>query len=120
MTDEAPQYKVPGRGYASHDAVNHGEKEYARYWNEVTDQTRPDGKPIVVTKTITTNTVEGYYSIFNRGMKGVYQHCAEKHLHRYLADFPLFEPRDAWRQRWGKCDPCHEGYREQASHVPAD
>ena len=87
MTDEAPQYKEPGRGYASHDAVNHGEKEYARYWNEVTDQTRPDGKPIVVTKTITTNTVEGYYSIFNRGMKGVYQHCAEKHLHRYLADF---------------------------------
>jgi hypothetical protein len=34
---------------------------------------------------ITTNTVEGYYSIFKRGMKGVYQHCKEKHLHRYLA-----------------------------------
>jgi len=37
-----------------------------RYWNEVTDQTRPDGKPIVETTTITTNTVEGYYSIFKR------------------------------------------------------
>ena len=36
---------------------------------------------------ITTNTVEGYYSIFKRGMKGVYQHCDEKHLHRYLAEF---------------------------------
>ena len=36
---------------------------------------------------IHTNTVEGYYSIFKRGMKGVYQHCAEKHLHRYLAEF---------------------------------
>jgi hypothetical protein len=36
---------------------------------------------------ITTNTVEGYYSIFKRGMKGVYQHCKEKHLHRYLAEF---------------------------------
>ncbi len=36
---------------------------------------------------ITTNTVEGYYSIFKRGMKGVYQHCAEKHLHRYLSEF---------------------------------
>jgi hypothetical protein len=36
---------------------------------------------------ITTNTVEGYYSIFKRGMKGVYQHCSEKHLHRYLAEF---------------------------------
>ena len=87
MTDEAPQYKEPGRGYASHDAENHGEKEYARYWNEVTDQTRPDGKPIVVTKTITTNTVEGYYSVFKRGMRGTYQHCSEKHLHRYLAEF---------------------------------
>jgi hypothetical protein len=87
MTDEAPQYKEPGRDFAGHDAVNHGEKEYVRYWNEVTDQTRPDGNPVVETTTITTNTVEGYYSIFKRGMKGVYQHCAEKHLHRYLSEF---------------------------------
>jgi hypothetical protein len=36
---------------------------------------------------IHTNTVEGYYSIFKRGMKGVHQHCGEKHLHRYLAEF---------------------------------
>ena len=36
---------------------------------------------------IHTNTVEGYYSIFKRGMKGVYQHCSEKHLHRYLGEF---------------------------------
>lgn len=34
-----------------------------------------------------TNTVEGFYSIFKRGMKGVYQHCAKKHLHRYAAEF---------------------------------
>ena len=34
-----------------------------------------------------SNTVEGYYSIFKRGMKGIYQHCAEKHLHRYVAEF---------------------------------
>jgi len=33
------------------------------------------------------NTLEGYYSIFKRGMKGVYQHCSEKHLHRYVAEF---------------------------------
>jgi ISXO2 transposase-like protein len=39
------------------------------------------------TKTITTNTVEAYYSIFKRGMKGIYQHCSEKHLHRYLSEF---------------------------------
>ena len=36
---------------------------------------------------VTTNTVEGAFSIFKRGMRGVYQHCAEKHLHRYLAEF---------------------------------
>jgi hypothetical protein len=36
---------------------------------------------------VTTNTGEGYYSIFKRGMKGIYQHCKEKHLHRYLAEF---------------------------------
>ena len=34
-----------------------------------------------------TNTIEGVFSIFKRGMKGVYQHCSEKHLHRYLAEF---------------------------------
>ena len=68
MTDEARHYMELGRQFASHDAVNHGEKEYVR-------------------GDITTNTVEGYYSIFKRGMKGVYQHCAEKHLHRYLSEF---------------------------------
>jgi hypothetical protein len=52
--------------------VKHSAKEYVRY-----------GQPYV----IHTNTVEGYYSIFKRGMKGVYQHCKEKHLHRYLAEF---------------------------------
>lgn len=34
-----------------------------------------------------TNSAEGYFSVFKRGMKGIYQHCAEKHLHRYLAEF---------------------------------
>lgn len=87
MTDEARHYMEVGREFNSHDAINHGEKEYVRYWNEVTDKTRPDGKPIVETTTITTNTVEGFYSVFKRGMKGVYQHCSEKHLHRYLAEF---------------------------------
>lgn len=37
-----------------------------------------------------TNTLEGYYSIFKRGMKGVYQHCKEKHLHRYLAETAIW------------------------------
>ena len=39
------------------------------------------------TRSYHTNTVEGYFSIFKRGMKGVYQHCGEKHFHRYLAEF---------------------------------
>jgi transposase-like protein len=72
MTDEAPVYRSLGGEYLSHDAVNHGKKEYVRYSGE---------------DVITTNTVEGYYSIFKRGMKGVYQHCAEKHLHRYLSEY---------------------------------
>jgi hypothetical protein len=68
MTDEGTQYREVGREFASHDSVNHSAKEYAR-------------------DHVTTNTVEGFYSIFKRGMKGVYQHCGEKHLHRYLAEF---------------------------------
>lgn len=68
MTDEAAWYTPLGAEYASHETVDHGKKEYAR-------------------GDVTTNTVEGYFSIFKRGMKGVYQHCDEKHLHRYVAEF---------------------------------
>jgi transposase-like protein len=68
MTDEARHYREVGKEYISHDAVHHAAEEYVR-------------------GDIYTNTVEGYYSIFKRGMKGVYQHCSEKHLHRYLSEF---------------------------------
>jgi transposase-like protein len=68
MTDEASHYGEVGREFASHETVNHKAEEYVR-------------------GNVTTNTVEGYYSIFKRGMKGVYQHCSEKHLHRYLSEF---------------------------------
>ncbi len=67
-TDESRLYIKVGADYATHETVNHGAKEYAR-------------------GDVTTNSVEGYFSIFKRGMMGVYQHCAEKHLHRYLAEF---------------------------------
>jgi hypothetical protein len=80
MTDQARHYMEVGKEFASHDAVNHGEEEYARYASVVAF---PKAAPYV----ITTNTVEGYYSIFKRDMKGVYQHSKEKHLHRYLAEF---------------------------------
>ena len=72
MTDDAATYYNKLDGFAGHDAVNHSAKEYVRY-----------GGPIP----IHTNTAERYFSIFKRGMKGVYQHCSEKHLHRYLAEF---------------------------------
>jgi transposase-like protein len=81
MTDEARHYMEVGGEFKTHDAVNHGKEEYVRYPNVVSF---PDGKPNPV---ITTNTVEGYYSIFKRDMKGIYQHCKEKHLHRYLSEF---------------------------------
>ena len=60
--------------------MNHSGKEYVRR-----DFTFPGG--VLHTQKIHTNTVEGFYSIFKRGMKGIYQHCKEKHLHRYLSEF---------------------------------
>lgn len=74
MTDEANIYAQLGREFAKHDAVDHSREEYA-YTDRVTGTL------------IGTNTVEGFYSIFKRGMKGIYQHCSEKHLHRYVAEF---------------------------------
>jgi transposase-like protein len=68
MTDEANVYKMAGKGYKSHQSVNHSDGEYGR-------------------GVVHTNTIEGYFSIFKRGMKGIYQHCAEHHLERYLAEF---------------------------------
>jgi transposase-like protein len=80
MTDEGSWYRSLGKTFAQHEAVNHSAKEYVRR-----DFSWHTGQ---LTKlTITTNTVEGYFSIFKRGMRGVYQHCKEKHLHRYLAEF---------------------------------
>jgi transposase-like protein len=74
MTDEANTYKELGSEFAAHDAVEHTRGEYG-----YTD--RKTGAKI------NTNTVEGFYSTFKRGMRGVYQHCGEKHLHRYVAEF---------------------------------
>lgn len=74
MTDEANRYSKLGDEFAAHDSVDHSRGEYG-YTKRNTG-----------TK-INTNTVEGFYSIFKRGMRGVYQHCGERHLHRYLAEF---------------------------------
>jgi len=67
-TDESRLYTKVGANFVKHETVNHSGKEYVR-------------------GDVTTNSVEGYFSIFKRGMRGVYQHCSEKHLHRYLAEF---------------------------------
>ncbi|WP_135212336.1 IS1595 family transposase [Vitreimonas flagellata] len=71
LTDEAPQYKAPGQHQTFHGSTTHSKGEYVSKdapW-------------------VHTNTVEGYYSVFKRGMKGVYQHCGRDHLHRYTAEF---------------------------------
>jgi transposase-like protein len=67
-TDESLLYRVVPWTFAKHETVKHSAKEYVR-------------------GDVHTNTIEGYFPIFKRGMKGVYQHCKEKHLHRYLAEF---------------------------------
>lgn len=79
-TDEGKHYNDLSKEFAGHDTVVHSADEYVRYTNV---RSFPGGDRYI----ITTNTVEGFYSIFKRGMKGVYQHCKEKHLHRYLAEF---------------------------------
>jgi hypothetical protein len=71
MTDEAKMYRKIGKQFAEHGTTLHGAFQYV----DLND------------RTIHTNTVEGAFSIFKRGMRGVYQHCTEHHLHRYLAEF---------------------------------
>lgn len=68
MTDECRLYGEVKGHVAAHMTVKHSAGEYVR------------GE-------VYTNTIEGYFSIFKRGMRGIYQHCSERHLHRYLAEF---------------------------------
>jgi len=67
-TDESRLYTGADKTFAAHETVKHSAGEYVR-------------------DDVHTNSAEGYFSIFKRGMRGVYQHCDEKHLHRYLAEF---------------------------------
>lgn len=68
MTDEAGQYAHLNKHFTEHDFVRHFAGEYGRDF-------------------IHTNTVEGFYPIFQRGIIRVYQHCGERHLDRYVAEF---------------------------------
>lgn len=67
-TDESNLYPITGKEFAKHDTVKHSAKEYVR-------------------GDVHSNTIENVFSVFKRGMVGVYQHCGEAHLHRYLAEF---------------------------------
>jgi hypothetical protein len=71
MTDEATHYMKLGETFAGHGHTNHRAGEYVAFDN-------PE---------VHTQSVEGFFSIFKRGMRGIYQHCQKKHLHRYLAEF---------------------------------
>jgi transposase-like protein len=68
MTDDAGQYRLIGPEFAQHDVVNHSQGEYVR------------GEAH-------TNTAEGFFSIFKRGIYGVYHHVSDHHLHRYTVEF---------------------------------
>ncbi|HEY5237704.1 MAG TPA: IS1595 family transposase [Rhizomicrobium sp.] len=79
MSDESGLYRGADEHFAKHSTVVHSKGEYVR-------KGRPE---------IHSNTIESYFSIFKRGMRGVYQHCDEKHLHRYLAEFDFrYSTRD--------------------------
>jgi transposase-like protein len=71
-TDSSRLYTRTGEEYATHKTTNHAAGEYARREGDVV---------------VHSNTIEGVFSVFKRGMVGVYQHCGEAHLHRYLAEF---------------------------------
>lgn len=64
-------YRYIGWNFADHGRVNHGRGEYVSKQDP----------------TIHTNTVEGFYSVFKRGMRGIYQHCGSQHLQRYVTKF---------------------------------
>ena len=76
-TDESRIYTRVGEEFADHKKVVHVRGQYVG----------PSGE--------STNKVENYFSIFKRGMRGVYQHCSEKHLQRYIYEFDFrYNTRD--------------------------
>ena len=71
ITDDARHYKTAAKEFAAHGTVAHSQGEYVSAED----------------RSITTNQIEGFFGIFKRGMRGIYQHCGKQHLHRYLAEF---------------------------------
>ncbi len=81
-TDESRLYTGAAAAFASHETVKHSKGEYAR-------------------GDVNTNSAEGFFGVFKKGMRGVYQHCAEKHLNRYVTEFGF---RHNTRQKLGFTD----------------
>lgn len=67
-TDESRLYKGADAIFSTHETTKHSKGEYAR-------------------GDVHSNSVEGFFGVFKKGMTGVYQHCSEKHLNRYLDEF---------------------------------
>lgn len=82
MSDNAGQYRGTKKDFPKHETVNHHHGEYAR-------------------GTVHTNTVEGFFSIFKRGIFGIYQHVSTHHLGRYTTEFDF---RYSHRQKLGYND----------------
>lgn len=68
ITDEAGQYAHINKHFAGHDYTTYSKGEHVR------------------DRYIHTNTAEGFYGVFNRGMQRIYQHCGEQHVHRCVAE----------------------------------
>lgn len=68
MTDDLPAYRKPGKRFASHETVNHSAGEYVR-------------------GNAHTNTVEGYFALFKRGVHGTFHHIGHQYIDQYLAEF---------------------------------
>lgn len=73
VTDGFAVYDRLSARFNRHEVINHADKEYAR--------SAPDGLRVH------TNTVEGYFGLFKRGLIGVYHQVGSNHLHRYLTEF---------------------------------
>jgi transposase-like protein len=95
MTDEAGQYCHIDKDFAEHGVVVHSAGEYV----------------CLKDRSIHVNSLEGFFSIFKRGMKGVYQHCAKKHMHRYLAEFDFRYSNRCGRPKTEK-KPAREGFND--------
>lgn len=87
-TDESKLYTGADKVFASHETVRHTAGEYAR-------------------GDVNTNSAEGCFGVFKKGMTGVYQHCSEKHLGRYVAEFSF---RHNYREKLGFNDADRADY----------